>query len=484
MDGQISKEYVFSKEIAQALKDLGYETLTKVQKEVIPLALAEKDIIVRSQTGSGKTAAFAIPICEKIEIEKKNPQVLVLTPTRELAVQLKQDISNIGRFKRIRCAVVFGRQSMEIQKRELRQRVHVIVGTPGRTLDHIERKNMNLEKVQYLIIDEADKMLDMGFIEQVESIIKVLPTSRVTMLFSATMPDKVQEICKQYMKNPIKIEVDSQNPSLENIRQVYYEIEENEKFNLIAKVIYVERPDSCILFCNTRDKVETLVAKMKHKGYSCGSLHGGMEQRDRLYSIQNFKRGEFQFLIATDVASRGIHIDDISLVVNYDMPLDNESYVHRIGRTGRAGNVGAAITFVARDEYRTLHEIEEYVHYKIPQQETPTLEEVAAGELIFNQRAGLEPTLKIDKSETLNRQITRIRINAGKKTKMRPGDILGAITTIPGISGGDIGIIDVQDTCSYVEILGDKGDLVMEALWAIKIKGKVQKIKEVSFSNM
>ncbi|MBP1682426.1 MAG: box helicase domain protein [Proteobacteria bacterium] len=483
MDDQYIANYVFSKEIKKALKDLGYETLTKVQEEVIPLVLAQKDIIVRSQTGSGKTAAFAIPVCEKLEIEQKNPQVLVLTPTRELAVQLKQDISNIGRFRGVRCAAVFGRQSMEIQRRELRQRVHVIVGTPGRALDHIERKNMNLGEVQYLIIDEADKMLDMGFIEQVKAIINVLPTNRLTMLFSATMPDKIQEICQQYMNKPIKIEVDSETSSLENIRQVYYEVEEDEKFNLITKIIYTERPDSCILFCNTRDKVETVFKKMQHKGYSCGTLHGGMEQRDRLSAIHDFKRGEFQFLIATDVAARGIHIDDISLVVNYDMPLDNESYVHRIGRTGRAGKVGVAITLATKNEYRILHEIEEYVHYKIPKKETPTVEEVAEGELIFNRRDGIEPVLKIDKNEKLNRQITRIRINAGKKTKMRPGDILGAITAIPGIRGDDIGIIDVQDTCSYVEILGDKGDLVMEALWATRIKGKIHKIKEVGFSN-
>jgi ATP-dependent RNA helicase DeaD len=484
MDGQNIAKYAFSKEIEKALKELGYETLTKVQEAVIPLVLVQKDIVVRSQTGSGKTAAFAIPVCEKIRVEQKKPQVLVLTPTRELAVQLKQDISNIGRFKRIRCAVVFGRQPMEIQRRELKQRVHIIVGTPGRTLDHIERKNINLEEVQYLIIDEADKMLDMGFIEQVEAVIKGLPASRVTMLFSATMPDKIQEICKQYMKNPIRIEVDSENSSLENIRQVYYEVEDDEKFHLITKVIYMERPDSCILFCNTREKVESLLVKMQHQGYSCGSLHGGMEQRDRLHSIHDFKRGEFQFLIATDVAARGIHIDDISLVVNYDMPLDNESYVHRIGRTGRAGSAGTAITLVAGNEYGTLQKIEEYVHYKIPKQETPTVDEVAAGELIFNQRAGIEPTLKINKSETLNRQITRIRINAGKKTKMRPGDILGAITAIPDISGGDIGIIDVQDTCSYVEILEDKGDLVVEALQCTKIKGKIYTTKKVNFPSM
>lgn len=482
MDGPNFEKYVFSTEIAKALKELGYETLTKVQEEVIPLALAEKDIIVRSQTGSGKTAAFAIPVCEKIQIEQKNPQVLVLTPTRELAVQLKQDISNIGRFKRIRCAVVFGRQPMEIQKRELRQRVHIIVGTPGRTLDHIERENVNLEEVQYLIIDEADKMLDMGFIEQVEAIIKVLPVSRVTMLFSATMPEKIQDICKKYMKNPIKIEVDSQNHKNENIRQEYYEVEENQKYSLVTNIIYIQRPDSCILFCNTREKVETLFERLKQQGYSCGSLHGGMEQRDRLDSIQGFKRGEFQFLIATDVAARGIHIDDISLVINYDMPLDNESYVHRIGRTGRAGNEGTAITLVSRNEYGALHAIEGYVHYKIRKVEAPTVEEVEQGKNLLNHK--MAPSIKMDKSEHLNKEITRIRINAGKKMKMRPGDILGALTTIPGINGGDIGIIDVQDTCSYVEILGNKGELVMDALLATKIKGKVHRIKEVGFSTI
>ncbi|MBP2636499.1 MAG: box helicase domain protein [Firmicutes bacterium] len=479
MDYEDNEKYGISKEIAKALKDLGYETLTAVQEAVIPLVLAKKDIIVKSQTGSGKTAAFAIPVCEKIEIEQKNPQVLVLTPTRELAVQLKQDISNIGRFKGIRCAAVFGRQPMEIQRRELRQRVHVIVGTPGRTLDHIDRQNVSLEEMQYLVIDEADKMLDMGFIEQVEAIIKVLPANRITMLFSATMPEGIQEICKQYMQDPVKIEIESENPSLETIRQVYYEVEENEKFDLITKIIYTERPDSCILFCNTRDKVEYVFEKMGRKGYSCGILHGGMEQKERLHFMQDFKRGKFQFLIATDVAARGIHVDDISLVVNYDIPVDNESYVHRIGRTGRAGHVGAAILLATRDEYKTLHEIEEYVHYKIPKQEAPTVE---AGKMIFDQHE-FDPASKIDKSELLNRQITRIRINAGKKTKMRPGDILGAVTAIPGIAGGDIGIIDVQNTCSYVEILGGKGDIIIETLGRTKIKGKIHKIKDVGFPN-
>ncbi|WP_094606405.1 ATP-dependent RNA helicase DbpA [Sporomusa silvacetica DSM 10669] len=479
MDNNGFDKCKFSQEIVQALEDLGFETLTEVQQQVIPLALADTDVIVRSQTGSGKTAAFAIPVCEKIEVEQRYPQALVLTPTRELAVQLKQDIANIGRFKKIRCVALFGRQPMEAQKRELKQRVHVIVGTPGRTFDHIVRKNVNLDELKYLIIDEADKMLDMGFIDQVEAIVKMLPINRVTMVFSATMPDKIQEICNQYLRNPVKIEVDSEIPPAELIQQACYEVQDSEKINLALKIIYTKRPDSCLVFCNTRERVEMLFDKMKKEGVHCGSLHGGMEQRERLQAMQSFKRGEFSLLIATDVAARGIHVDGIALVINYDIPVDNESYVHRIGRTGRAGKEGMAITFVTPDERSSLAEIEQYIDYQIPRQETPTVEAAESGKLIFDKNKAM-PNYKSDKSDNLNKNITRIRINAGKKTKMRPGDILGAITNIAGVSAADTGIIDIQDTCSYVEILGGKGDLVMEALLHTKIKGKVHTIKKVN----
>lgn len=473
--------YGFSKEILKAIQHLGYKNPTDVQEQVIPFVLDDKDIIVRSQTGSGKTAAFAIPVCEKLALEQKNPQVLVLTPTRELAVQLKQEIANIGRFKRIRCVAIFGKQPMGIQIRELKQRVHVIVGTPGRTFDHIEHNNVNLSEIKYLIIDEADKMLAMGFIEQIEAIIHKLPSTRVTMLFSATIPDKIEEICQQYMINPVKIEVASETISVETIRQGYYEIEETEKFNLLKKIIYIEKSDRCIVFCNTRDKVETLFDKMSSEGYFCGSLHGGLEQRARLNTIQQFKHGEFHFLIATDVAARGLHIEDLSLVINYDLPLDNESYIHRIGRTGRAGNIGTAMTLVTPHEMNFLHEIEEYIHYRIPHLELPTAQAVKQEQLIFERELKIKPQFKSNQNDELNKEITRIRINAGKKIKMRPGDILGAISHIEGISATDIGIIDVQDTCSYVEILGNKGDLVMDALPATKIKGKIHTFKKVDF---
>ncbi|MBF8982063.1 DEAD/DEAH box helicase [Lutibacter sp. B2] len=470
------RDFGLDKEILKALEKLEYEMPTAVQQQVIPFVLENRDIIVKSKTGSGKTASFAIPICEKIELEQRNSQVLVLTPTRELAVQVKEDIAYIGRFKKIRCAAIFGKQPIEMQKRELRQRVHVIVATPGRILDHMERKNVNLEEIKYLIIDEADEMLNMGFIDQVEAIIKTLPLNRATMLFSATMPEKIEEICNQYMIDPKRIEVDSKDSTTEKIEQAYYEVEEHRKFNLINKIIYTERPSRCIIFCNTREKVENIIRQMKNEKYSCRGLHGGMEQGERLNTMQRFKRGQFDFLVATDVAARGIHIDDVTHVINYDIPVEKESYVHRIGRTGRAGNGGIAITFVSQGDVEMLNDIEEYIKHEIPKREKEAIQE---GERIFEKQ--ITHKAKGDRSDKINREITKIRINAGKRKKMRPGDILGAISNMEGIIPKDIGIIDVQDTCSYVEIFGKKGDFVYEELQSTKIKGRIFTVKKVRF---
>lgn len=467
-----------SGEILKALDKLGYKTPSDVQKKVIPVALEDRDIIVKSQTGSGKTGAFGIPICEKIEIEKRAPQVLVLTPTRELAVQVKEDISNIGRFKRIRCAAVFGKQPMDVQIRELKQRIHVIVGTPGRTLDHIERGTIDLGEIKYLIIDEADEMLNMGFIDQVEAIIKTLPSDRVTMLFSATMPEEIERLSNQYIINPIKIEINPKNLTTEKVQQFHYDVEENKKFSLLNELIYTERPESCIIFCSTKDRVDSLTQKMKNNGYLCSGLHGGMEQKDRLDTIGSFKRGEFHFLVATDVAARGIHIEDITHVINYDVPVEKESYVHRIGRTGRAGNKGIAITFVAPYEHKLFNSIEEYINHEIPKGEVPSEEEVEQGKKIFNETMKNRPKPKNIKSSELNKEITKIHINAGKKKKIRAGDIVGAITSIEGINAEDVGVIDIQDNFSYVDILGRKGGLVLNAFKEITIKGKKVKVQK------
>lgn len=468
-------------DIIKSLEKLGFEKPTEVQEKAIPQVLEGKDVIVKSQTGSGKTAAFGIPICEKLEIEKREPQALILVPTRELAVQVKEDISNVGRLKKIRCAAIFGKQPMTMQERELRQRVHVVVGTPGRTLDHISRGNLKLEEVKYLVLDEADEMLNMGFIDQVESVIKSVNKNRITMLFSATIPEEVQNLCVQYMENPITIEINPEKTTTEEIEQVYYEIDENKKFSLLNKIICIEHPDSCIIFCNTKDEVDKLAQRIKDKGLSCDKLHGGMEQKDRLETMQRFKRGEFVFLVATDVAARGIDIEDITHVINYNVPFEKESYVHRIGRTGRAGKNGIAITFVSSNDVRIFREIEEFTGVSIVKREMPTEQEVELGRKIFMERGTTKPKLKKDKGAHLNKDITKIYINAGKKKKIRPGDIVGAITNIEGVGAEDIGIIDIQDNVSYVDILDGKGEIVLGSLKDAKIKGKevrVQKAKK------
>lgn len=458
-------------EILETLDKLNYKTPTRVQEKVIPLVLEGRDIIVKSQTGSGKTASFGIPVCEKVDIGIREPQALILTPTRELCVQVKEDITNIGRLKRIRCAALFGKQPLNEQINELKQRVHVAAGTPGRVMDHIERGSLVLDKIKYLIIDEADKMLNMGFIEQVEAVIDKVPEDRITMLFSATIHDEIEALCSRYMNNPVRIEIAPDKPTSENIEQVCYMVKDDEKFDLLNKIILIENPGSCILFCRTKENVDTLFRQMKSKGYSCKALHGGMLQNERLEIMKSFKRGEFRFLIATDIAARGIDIENITHIVNYDVPVENESYVHRIGRTGRAGSFGKAITFVSPKENKLLGQIEDYIGYKIPVLPLPAKDEVDRAKKAY-AKVSKDPALKRDKAEELNKEITKIYINAGKKKKVRPGDIVGAVTGIDGVEAQDVGIIDIQDNYSYIDILGGKGDMVLQALQDTTIKGK------------
>lgn len=478
MDKLKFKDLKVSAEILKAVDLLGYKILSDVQNCAIPLALEDKDIIVKSETGSGKTAAFAIPICEKINIEKRLPQALVLTPTRELAVQIKEDMSNIGRLKKVRCTAIFGKQPMAVQANELKQRVHVVVGTPGRTIDHIERGNLNLSQVKYLVIDEADEMLNMGFVDQVEAVIRSLPKQRVTMLFSATMPEKIINLCNEHMSSPTTIEVNPNSLTVNKINQYYYNVEDKNKTNLLKRVIYSEAPDSCIIFCNTKEQVDRLSQGMKDKNYSCLALHGGMEQKDRLNTIKSFKKGEFRFLVTTDVLSRGIHVEDVTHVINFDLPVEKESYVHRIGRTARAGNEGTAISFVGQGDSRLLNDIEEYIGYKIPMKGIPTDQEVEKGKKVFEEKTRNGVKLKTDKTAELRKGVMKIHINGGKKKKIRVGDIVGAIINIEGIKMEDIGIIDVQDNFSYVDILENKGEIVLKALQNIKIKGKLLRVEK------
>ena len=472
------EDYQLSNDIKRALAVLKYETPTEVQNEVIPLALENQDLVVKSQTGSGKTASFGIPICEMVKWEEKKPQALILTPTRELAVQVREDITNIGRLKRIKAMAVYGKEPFTKQKEELKQKNHVVVGTPGRVLDHIERGTLVLDQVKYLIIDEADEMLNMGFIDDVETIIKELPLDRVTMVFSATLPEDVENLCHKYMKNPINIEIAATAITTDSIEHQLIEVNEGDKISLLKSVTIVENPESCIIFCRTKENVDTVYTELERSQYSCEKIHGGLEQEERFAVMDGFKMGNFRYLVATDVAARGIDIDNVTLVINYDTPMEKESYVHRTGRTGRAGNKGKAITFATPYEEKFIKAIEKYIGFEIPVREAPTNQEVAKGIAAFEEKMSGRRIVKNNKTARINQDIIKLHFSGGKKKKIRAVDFVGTIAKIPGVTADDIGIITIHDNMSYVDILNGKGSLVLQAMENATIKGKKLKVSK------
>lgn len=466
------EDFNISDEIRRALAVLKYDNPTEVQRQVIPIAWQQQDLVVKSQTGSGKTAAFGIPICEMVEWEEKAPQALILTPTRELAAQVREDITNLGRFKRIKATAVYGKEPFAKQKEELKQKTHVVVGTPGRTMDHIERGTLMLDQIKYLIIDEADEMLSMGFIDEVEAIIKELPANRITMVFSATLPKDIENLCHKYMKNPINIEIAAAGITTDTIEHMLIEVDEEKKISLLKDVTVVENPDSCIIFCRTKEHVNTVFVELEENGYSCERLHGGLEQEERFAVMDGFKMGNFRYLVATDVAARGIDIDNVTLVINYDVPMEKESYVHRTGRTGRAGNKGKAITLATRYEEKFLKAIEKYIGFDIPMMPPPSRKEVARGKAAFEEKISGRRVVKNNKTARINKDIMKLHFNGGKKKKIRAIDFVGTIAKIPGVTADDIGIITIQDHLSYVDILNGKGSLVLQAMENTTIKGK------------
>ncbi|MDN3015900.1 DEAD/DEAH box helicase [Paenibacillus sp. BSR1-1] len=470
--------YHLSDEIRRSLEVLKYEAPTEVQSKVIPLALANQDLVVKSQTGSGKTASFGIPICELIEWEEKLPQALILTPTRELAVQVREDMTNIGRFKRIKAMAVYGKEPFTKQKEELKQKTHVVVGTPGRVMDHIERETLVLDKIKYLIIDEADEMLNMGFIDEVEAIINQLPLNRVTMVFSATLPEDVENLCHKYMKNPVNVEIEADGITTNTIEHRLIEVKEDEKITLLKDVTVVENPDSCLIFCRTKEHVDTVYTELEESNYSCERLHGGLEQQDRFAVMDGFKLGNFRYLVATDVAARGIDIDNVTLVINYDVPMEKESYVHRTGRTGRAGNEGKAITFATPFEGKFVKTIERYIGFEIPKMDAPKPHEVASQRAAFEEKISGRRVVRNNKTARINQDIMKLYFSGGKKKKLRAVDFVGTIAKIPGVTADDIGIITIQDQMSYVDILNGKGSLVLQAMENTTIKGKKLKVSK------
>lgn len=460
----------------KSLEVLGYNEATEVQEKVIKSLLNNESLIVQSQTGSGKTAAFGIPIVEHIDWDNRLPQALVLAPTRELALQIQEEIFNIGRFKRLIVEAVFGRSSFEAQEKKLRGLCHVVVATPGRLIDHIERGTIDLSEVKTLIIDEADEMLDMGFIDQIKAVTKALPKDKTISLFSATMPDKIKELSQQIMKDAKFVKVEAVNAVDDRILQERYFVSQKQKMDALKEILILENPNSSIIFCNTKANVEMVADMLWGLGINVETLHGDMEQRDRTYVINEFKRAGFRYLVATDVAARGLDIDDIALVVNYDLPENTASYIHRIGRTARIEKMGKAISLVDDYETKYLTTILEDTKFQIDNMKRPSESMLESKKDAFNAKILRQPKRKQAKGDDFKNQITKLHINAGKKTKMRPVDLVGALCSIDGVEKDDIGVIGIVDVSTFVEILNGKGKLVLDTLQTMPIKGRVRKV--------
>ena len=471
-------EFKLSSDILKALNGLGYHEATEVQAQVIPTILYKEDLMVQSKPGSGKTASYGIPVCEQIDWEENKPQALILTPTRELAVQVQEELMHIGRFKRLKVVAVYGKSPFKDQVRELKQKTHIVVGTPGRVLDHIERGTLNLQQIKSVILDEADEMLNMGFIETVEMILKMTPKARQTMLFSATMPNAIKKLAKNYLSQPTEIKIESKSIATDLVEHALYPVRMQEKVRLLQELLTVENPGRCIVFCSTREAVDALYQGLKAKGYPVNRLHGGMEQRDRLEVMRNFKMGQFSFLVATDVAARGIDVSDLTHVFNFDLPEDQESFVHRIGRVGRAGKVGKAITFVTPFETKLLEQIQAYIGFELPVIERPVATEVEKARAAFEAKLKERPKIKVQKHADVNKEIMKIYLNGGKKKKLRAIDFVGTILSIEGIEKEDIGIIDIQENVTYIDILNGKGWSVIDGLKTKTIKGKKLKVQK------
>ena len=473
-------DYMLHKDILKALDLLGLNTPTPIQREVIPHVLQKHDCIAQAQTGSGKTASYAIPLCELVEWEENKPQVLILTPTRELAIQVQQEITDIGKLKRIKAPALYGKQSFKGQEKDLKQKSHMVVGTPGRVLDHLERGTLFTGCIGYLVIDEADEMFHMGFIEQVEQILSYLPNDRVTLLFSATMPKEVVRLAEQYMHNPVQITIEGEQLSSRKITHSYYSCDgmhTDERIDLLKNILKVHNPDSCIIFANMRSEVEDIYDALWDDGFSCGRLHGGMEQWERTEVMRDFKKGLFRYLVATDVAARGIDVENISLVVNYELPHERETYIHRIGRTGRAGQNGMAISLLERYEQSELKALEKLLEQEIAELSLPDETAMEQAEAAFRAKMDEEPEVKGNRNAALKEQILKLQIDDGKKAKIRPVDIVGTICAIPGLEAKDIGVIQILDWTSTVEILNGKGQLVLDTLQTKPIKAKVRKVR-------
>ena len=454
---------------------MGFKELTEIQEKAIPVALKGENILGSSSTGSGKTLAFLIPVLEKTSWEESDANTLVLAPSRELAVQIQNEYNLLGRYKRLSCVAVFGKQPFKEQAQALKNKHQAISGTPGRVLDHLKRETIASEKITTLIIDEVDELLDRGFSDEVMAIVRKLPAVKQTMMFSATITDEVQNLARNISEDFTIIEA-SKDEEL-NIKEVLYRVPAKDKWKALLSVIYGEKPEAMIIFVNTKDECDRVQRRLEENNIDALKIHGGMMQEDRLKAMEKFKNKEVPYLVATDVASRGIDISSLDISLSYDFPVEKESYVHRKGRTGRNFEEGLAIYFVSEFDDRKFGEVENYVGHSLGDISTLDYSPATTMKDEFREfQKGLRKNRK--KKVSIHKDITKIYLNGGKKKKLRTVDFVGTLNAIDGMEPEDIGIIKIEDQGTYIDILNGKGDLALDELSKRKIKGKSLRVEK------
>ncbi|MBP7176036.1 MAG: DEAD/DEAH box helicase [Thermoclostridium sp.] len=515
------KELPLAPELLKAVEEMGFEEATAIQTQAIPLILEGKDLIGLSQTGTGKTAAFGLPAIERINPAEKGVRVLILCPTRELAIQAAEEIKKFGKYKKgLKAVPIYGGQPIDRQIKALNQGVHIVIGTPGRVMDHMERKTISMSSVEMVVLDEADEMLNMGFREDMETILKDVPEMRQTLLFSATMSPEIMAITREYLKSPVTIKANHKQLTVPSIEQYYFEVAPVRKLEALTRLVDYYNPRLSLVFCNTKRRVDELVSELQLRGYLAEGLHGDLGQpaRDRVMGM--FRNGRIDILVATDVAARGIDVDDIEIVFNYDIPQDEEYYVHRIGRTGRAGKTGKAFTFVTgRREFYAIKDIQRYANTKIFPRTIPSqndIEESKTSRFLDKVRQLMEDP-ELDRYSTMVEQLmdeeytsmdvaaalmkmvlsdqkenhekeneqeehyadsgaeegmVRLFINVGRKDGIQVRDIVGSIAGETGIQGKVIGKIDMYDKFTFVEVPVENQKEVLAAMKLAQIKGK------------
>ena len=504
-----------SKLVLQGIEMMGYVMPSPIQEKAIPVLLEGKDIIGQAQTGTGKTLAFGSVLLSCIEKSQQGVQALILSPTRELALQIDEELRRIGKYTRLSIVSVYGGSEIEKQIRALKKGADIVVGTPGRVLDLMRRKALRLDHVNWLVLDEADEMLNMGFIDDIETILQTVPEQRHTVLFSATMPSDIKKIASFYMKEDYQhIQIKAKTMTASTVSQYYFETKVNRRFEVLCRILDSREMDNTIIFCKTKRSVDEVVAAMQQKHYNVEAMHGDLSQNQRMNTLRRFKNGQIQYLVATDVAARGIDVDNISHVINYELPQEEELYIHRIGRTGRANKKGEAYSIVTAREKNFLKTIEKHTNSHIEKLEIPAIEDIfdqKIKELLFDVqdtvlKGNLEPFKKIVKDipahmrndvmaallamcyskrvgynyqdiKDIHKNEQRLFMSVGSMDKVNVKDIIDFFLRYAQISKKDIGEITIKRKFSFVNLTPEASQKVLDYCYNQKIKGRRVRIE-------